>query len=251
MASTTFEHGAASHTYDIAATLLELADTLVSDYDLLDYVDRLLTHTVAVTGADAGAVMLCPRGPPEPLQLLSATNERARALADFDLGHDGGPLTECYRTAEPVREGDLARTDRWPRFARRAVEQGFVAVHGVPMRLRGTCIGVLGLYGHEAGSLGGDVGIAQAFADMATIGIMQNQAVTDARRLAGQLQEALESRVVIEQAKGLLAERLGCPLDDAYALIRRYGRNHNRPLREVAADVVAGTLGASELTAVS
>lgn len=232
----------------VTDTLIELADTLVSDYDLLDYLDRLLDRSVVVLGADAGGVMLAGSKPQDGLKVLAATDERARTLELFEVLQEEGPCVDSHRLGAPVIERDLAHTDRWPTFTPMALDNGYRGVYAFPMRLRGQGLGALNLYSRQPGAAEGDIAAAQAFAHMATIGILQHRAVTEARRVAGQLQTALQSRVVIEQAKGLLAERTGCELDEAYQLVRWYARDHNRTLREVAGAVVDGTLSAEELT---
>lgn len=230
------------------ATLIELADTLVSGYDLLDYLDRLLERSVEVIGADAGGVMLSASGRGRPLQLLACTDEHTRVLELFELQRREGPSVDCHERGEPVIAEDLRRATSWPQFTPKALEHGYLSVYALPMRLRGATIGALNLFRTQPGAAAPeDVVTAQAFADMATIGIMQQRAVNEARELASQLQIALHSRVVVEQAKGVLVERLGCEFDEAYQLLRWYSRNHNRSLRDVAAAVVAGSISARDL----
>lgn len=202
----------------ISDTLVDLADTLVSDYDLLDYLDRLLERSVEVLGADAGGVMLSPGGSrPQELNLLACTDEDARVVELLELQRQEGPCVDSHRLGIPVVEHDLSRSDRWPNFAPVAMDRGFQAVYAFPMRLRETVIGALNLFREAPGAVDAEeVRAAQALADMATIGILQHRAVQDARELAAQLQRALNSRVVIEQAKGILAERLGCDMEPAY-----------------------------------
>jgi GAF domain-containing protein len=233
----------ATHAEEMAATLVELADTLVSDYDVLDYLDRLLEHSTAVLGAAAGGVMLTDDR--DALQLLVSTDERSRVLELFELQRQEGPCVDSHRLGQLVVEEDLTRSSRWPQFANVAVERGYRAVYAFPMRLRGATIGALNLFRTQAGAIdASDVQAAQAYADMATIGILQQRAVREARTLAGHLQAALNSRIVIEQAKGVLAERLGYSVGEAYQALRWYARNHNLHLREVAATVVSGDLRA-------
>jgi GAF domain-containing protein len=184
------------------------------------------------------------------LQLLSSTSESMRTLELFELQQQEGPCVDCHVLGEPVVIEDLEASERWPLFAPRALEQGFRSVYALPLRLRGATIGALNLFRIEPGAAEpSDVRAAQALADMATIGLMQQRAVHEARELAGQLQLALHSRVIIEQAKGLLAERLSCELEEAFQLIRTYARNRNLRLREVAAAALAGTVSAAELAA--
>lgn len=235
----------------ISDTLVDLADTLVSDYDLLDYLDRLLERSVEVLGADAGGVMLSPGGSgPQELNLLACTDEDARVVELLELQRQEGPCVDSHRLGISVVEHDLGQSDRWPQFTPVAMDRGFRAVYAFPMRLRDSVIGALNLFREQPGAAGAEeVRAAQALADMATIGILQHRAVQDARELAGQLQRALNSRVVIEQAKGILAERLGCDMEDAYQAMRWYGRNSNRRIRAVAAAVVAGELSAAAVAA--
>jgi GAF domain-containing protein len=233
----------------ISATLVELADTLVSDYDVFDYLDRLLEHSIDALGAAAGGVMLTSRGDTAAhLDLLACTDEHTRVLELFELQRQEGPCVDSYRLGAPVVEEDLTAADRWPRFTPVALERGYQAVYAFPMRLRGSVIGALNLFRTSTGAAAAtDIVIAQAFADMATIGILQERAAREARDLAAQLQTALNSRIVIEQAKGVIAERLGCDMDEAYQALRWYARDHNHRLRVLAASVVAGDASAEDL----
>ena len=234
---------------EVSAVLVELADTLVSDYDLLDYLERLLDRVTAVLDADAGGVMLTQGEPSiSTLHLLACTDENSRLLELFELQQQEGPCVDSHRLGEPVVEENLRASTRWPRFTPVALERGFSAVYAFPLRLRGSVIGALNLFRADAGGVDSDdVRAAQAFADMATIGILQQRAVQEARDVAGHLQQALNSRVVIEQAKGIVAERLGYEMDQAYQVLRRYGRDRNLQLRGVAASVVSGELSADVL----
>lgn len=233
----------------VEATLIEFADTLVSDYDLIDYLDRLLERSAEVLGADGGGVLLDQAGDREGgLRLLAYTDERIRELEERELALAEGPCLESHHRREPVAATDLTRTQQWPEFAPVALAAGFQAVFAFPMRLRGSAIGALNLYRRQPGAVSpADVATAQAFADMATIGILHQRALGEAQALAHQLQTALHSRVVIEQAKGIAAERLSCHPEEAYEAIRWFSRNHNRRLREVAAAVIDGGVAAEEL----
>lgn len=233
----------------LSGTLVELADTLVSDYDLADYLDRLLGHAVAAVGGEGGGVMLArdPGREPVTLELLASTNERVRSLEVFELQRGEGPCVDSFRQAAQVIEADLTASDRWPLFTPAALELGFHSVFAFPMRLRGQVIGALNLFRGQSQDVDpDDVAMAQTYADMATIGILQQRAAHEARDLAANLQGALNSRVVIEQAKGVLAERVGYEMDEAYQAMRWYARDHNLRLREVAAGVVSGSLTADE-----
>lgn len=235
----------------LSATLVELADTLVSDYDLTDYLDRLLGHAVAAVGGAGGGVMLAadPHRNPVTLQLLASTDERVRSLEVFELQRDEGPCVDSFREGAQVIEANLPASDRWPLFTPAALELGFHSVYAFPMRLRGQVIGALNLFRGQSQDVNPDgVAMAQVYADMATIGILQQRAAREARELAANLQGALNSRVVIEQAKGVLAERIGYEMDEAYQALRWYARHRNLRLRDVAAGVVGGTLAADEFS---
>lgn len=229
-----------------SATLIQLADTLASDYDVFEYLDMLLQRTAETLGATAGGVMLAnSRG---DLELLAATDEPARLTELFELQRQQGPSVDCYRRGEQIEEHDLGSAVRWPRFAPAAVAQGYRASFAFPMRLRQHVVGALNVFHSAPGPADPDAyRTAQAFAHMAAIGILQERAVSDARQLAGQLQTALNSRVVIEQAKGIIGERSGVDMGEAFAQMRRYARNHNLVLREVAGAVVGGALATSDL----
>ena len=231
---------------EVVATLVELADTLVSDYELLDYLDVLLERSGAVLGATAGGVMLTDRD--GELQVLASTDERARLMELFELQRQEGPCVDAHHRGEPVIEHDLAASSRWSHFTPVALASGYRAAFAFPMRLRGAQIGALNLFRSEPGSVEAEtLGAAQAFADMAAIGILQERAARQAQELAGQLQAALNSRIVLEQAKGVVAERTGSEMGQAYQLLRWHARNHNHTLRAVAAAIVAGELDARDL----
>jgi GAF domain-containing protein len=226
----------------LSDTFIELADTMVAEFDILDFLHMLTDRTVALLGASAAGVMLAdPRG---ELRVAAASTEEAGLLELFQLQNDQGPCLECFRTGRPVTAADLsAAAQRWPRFAQAAVQAGFMTVEALPMRLRDQVIGALNLFRAEPGSFdAADLRIAQALADVATIGLLHERNVRRRETVAEQLQAALNSRVVIEQAKGKLAERLGIDMARAFAMLRDYARNTNQHLTDVARDfVTAGT----------
>jgi GAF domain-containing protein len=228
----------------LSDTFIELADTMVADFDILDFLHMLTDRTVQLLGASAAGVMLAdPRG---ELRVAAASTEEAGLLELFQLQNDQGPCLECFRTGRPVTAGDLsAAAQRWPRFAQAAVQAGFVTVEALPMRLRDQVIGALNLFRAEPGSFDpADLRIAQALADVATIGLLHERNVRRRETVAEQLQAALNSRVVIEQAKGKLAERLGIDMDRAFKILRDYARTTNQHLTDVARDFV--TRGSAE-----
>jgi transcriptional regulator with GAF, ATPase, and Fis domain len=226
----------------LSDTFVELADTMVADFDVIDFLHLLTDRSVALLAASAAGVMLAdPRG---QLRVAAASTEEAGLLELFQLQNDQGPCLECFRTGRPVTAADLAGPDRrWPRFAQAAVRAGFATVEAVPMRLRDQVIGALNLFGAEPGPLDpASLRIAQALADVATIGLLHERNVRRRETVSEQLQAALNSRVVIEQAKGKLAERLSIDMDRAFTMLRDYARNTNQHLTDVARGfVTAGT----------
>jgi GAF domain-containing protein len=231
----------------LARTLVQLADTLVADFDVVDLLAILADRCVEVLEVDAAGLMLA--APDGDLRVMACSSETMRVLELFELQSEEGPCLDCYRTGQPVVNQDLATVNgRWPRFAPEALAAGFHSVHALPMRLRGTVIGALNLFHVAPGEMQqGDVQAAQALADVATIGILQHRAVLDANVINDQLNHALNSRIVIEQAKGMVAEREGLNMEQAFARLRAYARNHNLRLVDVANAVIDGTLASSAL----
>lgn len=232
----------------LSETFVALADTLVDDFDVVEFLSLLSERCVELFDAEAAGVMLAGASG-GPLQLMASSSERMRLIELFELQGDEGPCPECYRTGTAVGEADLGTTGgRWPAFSGEALRAGFRAVYAMPMRLRGEVIGALNLFRNRAGTLPeADLRAAQALADVATLGILQHRSQSESRSLTEQLQHALESRIVIEQAKGILAERSGIGVDEAFFVLRGYARHHNRHLSEVAQEVADGTLHASAL----
>ena len=229
----------------LAQTFVELADTLVGGFDLMEFLHMLTERCVELLEVDAAGLLLADaRG---TLQLVAASTEQARVVELFQIQNDEGPCLDSYRTGQPVIVPDIAdgqATARWPKFAPAAHEMGFAAVHAIPMRLRDQVIGTLNLFGSAPDGLDPAVArAARALVDIATIGILQERASREQGIVAGQLQVALNSRVIIEQAKGILAERLHVTPDHAFVILRDYSRNNNRPLTQLAGDVIAGTSG--------
>ena len=232
----------ASREQNVIETLVTLQDTITSGFDVTDFLGMLAERSAVLLGVDAAGVIL--RDGEGGLRVAGASSERSRLLEMFAVAIDSGPCIECARSGEVVVSADVpADAARWPRFAAGAVEAGFRAVHGVPMRLREDVIGVLTLLHTEPHSLApSDARVAQALADSATIGLIHERAVRHAEGVSAQLRHALESRVAVEQAKGVLAQAGGVSPGDAFAVLRSYARGHSRPLSEIAARVVAGDL---------
>ncbi len=226
----------------LSRTFVELADTLVKDFDVVDFLITLAQRCAQLVDAsEAGIMLAVPEG---GLKVVASSSERARLLELFEIQNREGPCLDCFRTGKAVAVEDLDPGDgRWPAFAPEAVRAGYQSVHALPLRCHNQVIGALNLFGTSPGFFSrDDVIAAQAMADVATIGILQQRATTEARILAEQLQSALNSRVVIEQAKGVLAERAKIDLDDAFKLLRDYARKHGLRLREVAVGLIEGTV---------
>lgn len=224
---------------ELADVLVELADTLVDDFDLIDFLHVLTERSVRLLEVSAAGLLLT--NAEGTLQVVAASTERTRLLELFQLQTDEGPCVDCFRSGAPVSVPDIGAAGRWPRFAVAAAEVGFAAVHAVPMRLRKEVIGALNFFGIDAGPLDSrKLRMGQALADVATIGLLQQRAIHRRDVLSEQLQNALNSRVTIEQAKGVLAERLQVDMDQAFEILRTHSRNHNRRLSELALAVVEG-----------
>jgi GAF domain-containing protein len=231
----------------LAKTLVGLADTLVDDFDIVELLTLLTDGCIDVLDVRAAGLMLA--APEGDLRVMASSSEAMRVLELFELQAQEGPCLDCYRTGQPVLNQHLASTTgQWPRFAPEALAAGFHTVHALPMRLRGTVIGALNLFHVHPGDMHQeDIDAAQAMADVATIAILQHRATHEAQLLNEQLSHALNSRIVIEQAKGMLAERLDIDLERAFATLRNHARNHNLRLVELARGITYGTITASTL----
>ncbi len=230
----------------VAETFVQLADTLVDDFDIIDFLHFLAARCVELLDVAAAGIMLADQD--DSLMTVAASDERARLLEIFEVQADEGPCRDCYRLGAAVVNVDLAGAgDRWPLFTPRAIGAGFTRATALPLRLRSHVIGSLHLFHTDTGRLGGaELRLAQALADAAAIGIVHERAVRRGEIVAGQLQRALTSRIAIEQAKGVLAERLQISTDRAFGLLRDGARARNRLLSELAGDVVSGSVGATE-----
>ena len=226
----------------LARTLVELADTLVDDFDVVDLLTLLADRCVEVLNVSAAGLMLV--APEGDLRVVASSSEEMRLVELFELQAQEGPCPDCYRTGEPALSRDLAGDEaRWPRFGPVALKAGFRSVHALPMRLRGVTIGALNLFQVDEGVLDeADVVAARALADIATIGILQHRAARQAHLVIDQLNHALQSRIVIEQAKGVIAERSRLDMDEAFAWLRHHARSKNRLLVDVSQAVIDGAL---------
>jgi GAF domain-containing protein len=224
----------------LSETFVELTDTMVADFDVIDFLHVLTTRSAELLDVSAAGLLLAdPRG---ELRVVAASSEAARLLELFQLQNDQGPCLDCFRSGRPVTATDLNAEERWPRFAGAARQTGFAAVQALPMRLRDQVIGALNLFRATPGEFdAASVRVGQALADVATIGLLHERSMRRSDILNEQLQNALNSRVIIEQAKGKLAERLGVDVNQAFALLRNRARSSNQRLSDLARDFVDGT----------
>jgi GAF domain-containing protein len=230
----------------LSRTFVELAETLVNGYDVVDLLHLLATRCVELTDVDAAGIVLADLS--GTLRVASASSEDMHVLELFEVQHSEGPCYDCYHGGAIIA-ADLVGSDRWPLLRVEAIRLGFGSVVAIPLRLRHDPIGALNLFRIDRTPLdAADIVVCQALADMATIGLLQQRAMSEARLLAEQLQGALDSRVVIEQAKGVLSERTGLDMDTAFGLLRSYARTRNRMLSDVAHELIDGTIAHDQLT---
>ncbi len=231
----------------IVETFVELVDTMASDFEAVDFLHRLTERTVELLDCqEAGLVLADAAG---VLRVMASSSEATTALELLQLQSSQGPCFEAYQNARAVHSTNLA-TDlgRWPTFAPAAVSRGFLSVHAFPMRAHGETIGALNLFRTVDGPLRKtDMPVAQGMADVAAIGITQERALRASHTTVTQLQGALRSRIVLEQAKGVLAERLRISVDEAFNKLRNQARSTNRQIGEVARDIVEGKLSARDV----
>ncbi|HWL35433.1 MAG TPA: GAF and ANTAR domain-containing protein [Frankiaceae bacterium] len=220
----------------LTQTFVELADTLVTGFDIVELLHMLASRCVDLADVDAAGIMLADEA--GSLRVVASSSERIYLLELFEVQHSEGPCLDAYETARPV-VADLHDTEAWPTVRAEALRNGFQSVVALPMRLRTESIGALNLFRNERGTLpDSDVAVCRALADMATIGLLHERAVREARLLAEQLQSALNTRVLIEQAKGVVAERLRGDMDEAFGWLRTHARNNNLLIGDVARGVV-------------
>ena len=227
---------------DVVRSFVEMADTLVDDYDVVDLLTGLADRCVSLLGVSAAGVMLVSPG--GRLGLAASSSEAMRLLELFELQAQEGPCLDAFRTGERVEHENLdAGSGRWPSFSAAATQAGFQSALALPLRLRDVTLGALNLLNTTRTPMAeADVIVARAFADLATLSIIHHRAAAEAQRLNEQLSGALTSRVVIEQAKGVISERADVDLAQAFSRLRAYARNHNLRLTDVARAAIDGTL---------
>jgi hypothetical protein len=231
----------------VARIFVELADTLVEGYDPVEFLHRLAEHCVSLLDmAEAGVVLADAQG---QLHALASSSERMRLIELIEIQRQDGPCLDAWRSGEAVREDHLTEAmERWPHFAPAALEAGFASAYAVPMRLRDDRIGALNLFANRtSGLVESDQALAQAMADVATIGILHQRFIHQREEVSQQLQVAFTTRIALEQAKGVVAEATGIDMDGAFTLLRRYARHHNILLSEVARRVIDRDLAVETL----
>jgi len=231
----------------LTATFVEVADNLVKDYDVAEMLHTLAVRCVEIFDVtDAGIMLEDQDG---NLRAVASSSEGVRSMEVLQLHSESGPCWEAAKTGVPVHVPDLeAEAERWPEYVARGLELGLRSVHALPLRLRDRAVGALNVFRDTTGSLAQeDLNAMQALADVATISLHQARAVEEAEESAGHLQIALESRVVIEQAKGIVSTNLDLDMSRAFQLLRTYARGHNLKLTDVCKQVIDGALSASEL----
>lgn len=233
----------------LAKIFVEVADTLVDEFDLIEFLHLLADRTAGLVRASAVGMLLADqRG---NLEFVAGSDENVKLLELFQIQNREGPCLEAFRTGRAVVNADLQTAGvRWPRFAPRAAAAGYRSVHAFPLRLRSQVIGALNLFGTDAGTFDeADVQVVQAVADVATIGLLQERTIHRGEVLTEQLQGALNSRIVIEQAKGAIAQAHDISVDEAFAKMRGYARDTRRRLSEVAHAVIADPRSIPDLSA--
>ncbi len=223
-----------------ATTFVEIVDTLVGNFDVIEVLTQLTSRCVELLDSAAAGILLADSD--GHLRVVGASTEQIQLLELFQVQNDEGPCLDCFQTGQIVLHSDLDNASAWPNFSAVCTEAGFASVCAVPLRLKGHTLGCLNMFMFAPGGLSdADVALAQALADVASIAIIQDQATRDAAIREGDLQHALNSRIAIEQAKGMIAEQNNIDMDEAFARLRAYARSHNRGLTDLAEALVAGT----------
>lgn len=226
----------------VTAAFVAVADTLIDSYDMVDLLHTLVGVCADVLDTDAGGLMLGDST--GRMQLVASTSESAELVEVLQINAGSGPCLDCFASGTSVTVGDIAATgERWPDFRDAALSRGFRSVHATPLRLRGTVLGTMNLFSSRLGELNdADIAVSQALADVATIGILRERSIQDSGIVAEQLQRALHSRVLVEQAKGAVAQMTGISPDEAFGILRKYARDHNLSLGAVCGGLLDRTL---------
>ena len=218
----------------ITTAFVAVADTLTTDFDVIDLLHTLVEQCTTILDTDAGGLMLVDSA--GQLELMTSTSEAADFVEVMQLNADSGPCIDCFKRGIAVSVPDIKKDGaQWPEFQRAALDKGFQSAHAIPLKLRGQIIGTMNLFAHQTGALSvRDAAVAQALADVATIGILQERVIRESNILAEQLHRALDSRVLVEQAKGIISHSLSVSMDQAFAVLRAHARDNNLTIRSVA-----------------
>jgi GAF domain-containing protein len=232
----------------VTRVLVELADTLVVGFDVIDFLHTLVERSLELLAADAAGLMLADQQ--GNLEVFASSSAETRLLELFELQSSQGPCLDCFNTGEPVVNVAVAQmSDRWPQFSAAASKAGYRSTHALPLRLRGQVIGAMNLFTMaEVPLTADDIALGQGMADIATIGLLQQRRAREQDILTEQLQSALNTRVVVEQAKGVLSERAGVDLPTAFALMRSQARRTQQPLTSVAYAIIEGTISITDVS---
>lgn len=224
-----------------ATTFVEIVDTLVDNFDVIEVLTLLTRRSVELLEAAAAGILLADEH--GQLRVIGASTEEVELLELFQIQNAEGPCLDCFNTGRVVIHDNLAGETPWPQFAAESIRNGYPSVCAVPLRLRDVILGCLNMFMSQPVALSGaEIALAQALADVASIAMVQDQATREAAIREGHLQHALTSRIVIEQAKGMISERTGVDMDEAFHRLRKFARDNNRGLTEASEAMVAGTL---------
>ena len=226
---------------------VRVAGTLVDDYDVLDLLSTLMNTCTDLLDVQAGGILLADST--GQLELVASTSEEAEIVEIMIVAAGAGPCIDCFNTGTVVSVADIdADAGQWPRFRKTALDQGFRATHATPLRLHGEVVGAMNLLSTDVGALSSrDAKLAQALADVATVGILHERSLRQPEMVAAQLHLALDTRILVEQAKGVLAQIRSCTMTEAFTTLRDYARAHDVTLRVAAEGVVNRTISAEAL----
>jgi GAF domain-containing protein len=232
----------------INSAFVAVADTLTSDFDVVDLLHTLVQECTSILDTDAGGLMLVDGA--GTLQLMTSTSEAADFVEIMQINADSGPCIDCFTSGTAVTVPDIEDTGgRWPAFRAAALQSGFRSAHATPLRLRGQVIGTMNLFAARPGALTDrDAAVAQALSDVATIAILQERIVREGTILAEQLHRALDSRILVEQAKGMLSHSLSVTMDEAFEVLRTYARTNNLTIRAVSSGISDRSIPLSQLS---
>ena len=226
---------------------VRVAGTLVDNYDVVDLLSTLVHTCTQLLDVQSGGILLADGT--GMLELVASTSEEAETVEVMIVAAGAGPCIDSFKTGSVVSVPDIAAdSDLWPRFRRTALDQGFRAAHATPLRLHGEVIGAMNLLSTMSGPLSDrDARLAQALADVATVGILHERSFRQPETVTAQLHLALDTRVLVEQAKGVLAHVRSCTMSEAFEALRDYARDHDITLRSAAEGVVNRTIPAEAL----